>query len=264
MIDSYVRAADLPRPTPDQAAAVGAAEGRATLAVLRNLHDEDWQRPTDCTEWDVRTVVSHLVGQCEDGIHLRSSLRRQILGRRRHPDRSGVDAHMAVQVDDHRHENGPELVERFAELWPRAVAARRRTLGPLRRMTIPSGIPIMPRFSIGYLFDVIYNRDLWLHRVDLTRAVGQPFTHHDHERQIVAQVVRDLALGWSAAPVHLELTGAAGGSWLIGSGEPTAHVRADAVAYLRLLSGRDDHVEPDLVSGDPAARDPLRTARVPF
>ena len=27
------------------------------------LHPEDWGRPTDCTEWDVRQLVAHIAGQ---------------------------------------------------------------------------------------------------------------------------------------------------------------------------------------------------------
>lgn len=150
----------------------------------------------------VRTLVAHLVAQCEDSIRLGTALRRELLGRRRYPARNTVDAHMAVGVDDHLAASGPELVERFALLWPRAVRARRQRPGPLRRIKINSGVPYLPRWRIAYLLDVILNRDLWMHRVDLTRATGRPFVIGDHDQQIVAQVIRDLALAWSAAPVR--------------------------------------------------------------
>ena len=109
--------------------------------------------------------------------------------------------------------------------------------------------PGQSRWPVAYLLDVILNRDLWMHRVDLSRATGRPLVSGGHDQQIVAQVVRDLALGWSAAPVALELTGPAGGFWRLGSGDPVAVVRADAVAYLRALSGRDDDVVLELISG---------------
>jgi hypothetical protein len=126
------------------------------------------------------------------------------------------------------------------------------------------GIPGVPRVRVAYLLDVILNRDLWMHRVDLARATGKLFIIAEHDRHIVAQVMRDLALQWSAAPVALELTGPAGGSWLIGAGDPAAAVRADAVGYLRALAGRDDNVDLELVSGDAAVLTPLRRARLPF
>ncbi|MGH3190364.1 MAG: maleylpyruvate isomerase family mycothiol-dependent enzyme [Streptosporangiaceae bacterium] len=264
MIGSIVVASRLPQTDRDQAALIGEAEGRASLHLLRQLGGRDWQRPTDCTEWDVRALISHLVAQCEDGVGLRTMLRREMAGRRRYPDKTGVDAHMAAQVDDHRSETGPELVERFALLWPRAVRARRRRPGALRRITIASGVPACPRFSIGYLVDVIYNRDLWMHRLDLARATRRPFAIGDHDRHIVEQVVRDLAVGWTAAPIALELTGSAGGSWLIGSGEPVASVRADAVACMCQLAGRASDAAVELVSGDETAFAVIRGARVVF
>jgi hypothetical protein len=63
--------------------------------------------------------------------------------------------------------------------------------------------------------------------------------------------------------VLLELTGPAGGRWALGDGSPVATVRADAVAYLRALSGRNDHpaLEAD---GDHAAATAGAAARVVF
>ncbi|MEU9886186.1 maleylpyruvate isomerase family mycothiol-dependent enzyme [Sphaerisporangium sp. NPDC051011] len=264
MVDSFVPAARLPHNDRGQVAAIAEAEGHAAIALLGELHDDDWQRPTDCVEWDVRTLVSHLVAQCEDNIHLRTMLRRQFLGRRRHPGKIALDGHMAVQVEDHAGETGPALVDSFALLWPRAVRARLRTPNPMRRFTIDTGMPGAPRLLIGHLLDVIYTRDLWMHRVDLARAMGRPITIGDHDRRIVEQVIRDMALAWTAAPIALELTGPAGGSWVIGSGAPTAVIRTDAVAYMRALAGRDDDVTLELVSGPEVALTFARQARVIF
>jgi uncharacterized protein (TIGR03083 family) len=264
MTGSFTDAALLPPPDRGQAALIGDAEGQIVAALLRQIRRNDWQRPTDCPEWDVRALVSHLVGQCEDGLRLRTSLRREAAGRRRYPGKPSVDAHMAVQVDDHRAEPGPELAERFALLWPRAVQARRRRPAAMRQITLSTGIAGMPRISLGYLLDTIYNRDLWMHRLDLARATGQPFQLRDHDRHIVGQAARDLALAWPAAPVALELTGPAGGSWLIGSGEPAAVIRAEATAWMRALAGRDDNLTLELLAGDHAALTPMRTARILF
>jgi uncharacterized protein (TIGR03083 family) len=264
MIEWFVAAAGLPRVDRAEAAAVGLAEGRAVFLLLCRLGDEDWPRPTDCTQWDVRTMLSHLVAQCEDSIRMSTMLRRELVARHRYSDEAGVDAHMAVQIDEYRAETGAELVARFATLWPRAVKARRRRPGPLRRIKVNLGLPSLPRVHVSYLLDTIYNRDLWMHRVDLARAVNQPFIVGDHDRHIVAQAVRDLALQWSAAPVALQLTGPSGGSWIIGSGNPTAVVRTDAVAYMRALAGRDTNVALRLISGNQSALAPIRQATIPF
>ncbi|MFF4762025.1 maleylpyruvate isomerase family mycothiol-dependent enzyme [Streptomyces sp. NPDC001292] len=264
MTQTYGEAARLPQTSRDQSAVVAGAEGRAAMDVLEKLGDDDWHRPTDCVEWDVRTLVSHLVAQCEDNISLATMLRREITGRRRHPGMGPVDAHMAAQVADHVTAPGPELAERFAQLWPRAVRARLRRPGLMRRARIDSGMPGAPRMSVGHLLDTIYDRDLWMHRVDLARATGQSLVVGEHDRLIVEQVIRDLALTWSGAPIGLELTGPAGGTWLIGSGEPASVVRADAVAYLRALAGRDPDVPLELVSGADTALAAARRARVVF
>ncbi|MFC0861818.1 maleylpyruvate isomerase family mycothiol-dependent enzyme [Sphaerimonospora cavernae] len=264
MIDSFAHAMRVQRTDRDQAVAISEAEGHAALALLGKFRDGDWRRPTDCVGWDVRTLVSHLVAQCEDNISLRMMMRRHIVGRRRYPEKIALDGHTAVQIDDHATETGPALVENFASLWPRATRARRWTPGPMRRVAVDTGMPGVPKLPIGYLLDVIYPRDLWMHRVDLARATGQTVTLGEHDRQIIEQVIRDLALAWSAAPVALELTGVAGGSWLVGSGDPVAVVRADAVAYMRALSGRDDDVALELVSGAEDAIALVRNARVVF
>lgn len=264
MIESLVEAARLPQADQVQAAAVGAAEGQAALELLGKLTGGDWSRPTDCAEWDVRALVSHLVAQCEDNISMATMLRRELQGRRRYPDRAAVDAHMAVQLDDHRANSGPQLAERFAELWPDAVGARGRRARLLRRATVSSGVPGTPRVSVGYVLDVIYNRDLWMHRLDLARATGHPFTAGDHDRKIVEQAVRDVAVSWTGRPVTLELTGPAGGRWLIGQGDPVAAIRADATAYMRALSGRDDNVALELQYGDHSTTQLIRQARALF
>jgi uncharacterized protein (TIGR03083 family) len=264
MIGSFTAAARLPQTDRDQAARIGDAEGQAAIALLRHLTDTDWRKPTDCPEWDVRALVSHLVAQCEDGLSLRTIVRRELAGRRRYPGKTAVDAHMAVQVDEHRAEPGPDLAEHFARLWPRAVQARRRRPAAVRRIILSTGIPAMPRASIGYLLDIIYNRDLWMHRLDLARATGQPFAIGSHDRYIVEQVIRDLAQAWPAPSVALELTGPAGGTWLIGPDEPTAVIRAEATTMMRALAGRDDNPVLELPAGDPAVLAPMRNARVVF
>ncbi|MGW1528328.1 hypothetical protein [Streptomyces sp. NPDC002159] len=103
-----------------------------------------------------------------------------------------------------------------------------------------------------------------MHRIDLARATGQTITVGDHDGQIVEQAVRDLALAWSEAPIALELTGPAGGTWLIGSGEPKAVIRADTLHYMRALAGRDPDVALELVSGAESALAAARRARILF
>ena len=76
MIGSFTVAAHLPQTDSDQAVLIGDAEGQAAVALMRRLGGADWQKPTDCPEWDVRALVSHLVGQSEDGLRRRARTAR--------------------------------------------------------------------------------------------------------------------------------------------------------------------------------------------
>jgi hypothetical protein len=98
---------------------------------------------------------------------------------------------------------------------------------------------------------------------ELSAATGRLLLLGTHDRVITAQVIADLALAWNGPPTLLELTGPAGGHWTLGNDSPAATIQADAVDYLRALSGRNDH--PDLeATGDPAAAAAAAAARVIF
>jgi hypothetical protein len=103
-----------------------------------------------------------------------------------------------------------------------------------------------------------------MHRVDLARATGHPFVVSEHDREIVAQVVRELGAHWTGPPVTLELTGPAGGSWTVGSGEPAGVVHANAVDYMRAVAGRNDNVALVLERGSDEILPHIRAKRIPF
>jgi hypothetical protein len=102
-----------------------------------------------------------------------------------------------------------------------------------------------------------------MHRLDLSRATDTPIEPVDHDALVIGQVVRDLARTWQGPAVTLELTGALHGRWLIGTGISLATVRADALDYCRVLSGRQAEA-PLETTGDPQAAAALAAARVPF
>ena len=60
-------------------------EYRRLGVLLAELDEEDWQRPTDCTEWDVREMVAHLVGAAASTASVRETLRQSKLGRALRP-----------------------------------------------------------------------------------------------------------------------------------------------------------------------------------
>jgi uncharacterized protein (TIGR03083 family) len=255
----------IPPITPDRVAEVATAELQASLALLEHLDEGDWARPTDCAGWTVHDLTAHLVGQYQGLAKLGVFLRRHRRAHRRYPNLSRLDAHNRQQIDDLGSHSGPELVAMLATIGPKAIRARRRLPGLLRRLHVGRMYPEepLPDDRLGYVLDVLGLRDPWMHRVDLARATGRPLALGAHDRVVVAQVIADLGRAWEGPAVLLELTGPAGGRWTLGQGSPVATVRADAIDYLRALSGRNDH--PTLaVDGDQAATVAVAAARVVF
>ena len=251
--------------TPGRVAEVATAELEACLALLTSLDDGDWAAPTDCAGWTVHQLTAHLVGQYQGLANPGVYLRRHRRAHRRYPTLSRLDADNQQQIDDLGGHTGPELAAMLAAIGPQAIRARRRIPGLVRRQRIGRMYPEepLPDDRLSYVLDVLGLRDPWMHRVDIARATGRPLRLGGHDRVITAQVIADLERAWHGPPVLLELTGPAGGRWTLGNGPPAGTVQADAVDYLRALSGRNDH--PDLqVTGDPAAAAAATAARVVF
>jgi uncharacterized protein (TIGR03083 family) len=210
-------------------------EYRRLGALLAELADDEWRRPTDCTDWDVREMVAHLVGAAECTASVRETRRQQKLGRRLRPGAPDVDGINAVQVQERAEARPEQLRADLAEAGARGVRSRRRLPAPLRALPVPFGPPLGTR-PLGYLMDRIYTRDAWLHRVDIARATGRPLLlTPEHDGRIVADVVAE----WARAhgqPYRLTLTGPAGGTW--SRGEDGDELTLDAIEFCRALSGR--------------------------
>jgi uncharacterized protein (TIGR03083 family) len=258
-------ARDITKTSRAEAIPILTAELEAFLAVLRSLNADDWAKPTDCPGWTVREVTAHVIGQWEGAAKPQVFLRRHRVGHRRYPDKTRLHALNQQQVDDIGRIPPTVLVYRLSRIGPASIRAMRRLPGLVRRMSLARFFPEdpLPDPSLAYIFDVVAARDTWMHRVDITAATGRPMVLSSHDKEIVTQAVRDVGLAWHGPPLVLELTGPAGGSWILGSGSPVAIVRTDAVDYLRTLAGRND--TPALeIDGDPAAGEALTAARAVF
>jgi uncharacterized protein (TIGR03083 family) len=210
-------------------------EYRRLGALLSGLSDDEWRRPTDCSEWDVREMVAHLVGAAEAGASMRALVHQARLGRRLRPGEPGVDGMNAVQVQERADADPVCLRADLASIGARAVRRRSGLPAPLRALPVPFGPPLGTK-PLGYLMDRIYTRDAWMHRIDIARATGRPLElTPDHDGRIVADVVAE----WAHAhgqPYRLTLTGPAGGTW--SSGTDGEELSLDAVEFCRVLSGR--------------------------
>jgi len=203
---------------------------------LRGLSAADWRRPTDCTEWDVRQVVAHLVGAAEGNASVREAVRQVRLGRRRkRPGQDDVDGINAVQVEERAEATPAELLAALADVAPRAVRGRRRVPAPLRALPVPFGPPLGTK-PVGYLMGCIYTRDAWMHRIDIARATGAALVlTPEHDGRLVADVVAEWAKV-HGQPYELVLTGTAGGTYAGGAGGERHEL--DAVEFARVMAGR--------------------------
>jgi uncharacterized protein (TIGR03083 family) len=215
------------------------------LALLRALDPQEWQHPTDCDGWTVRDIVAHVVGAAQSTASLRESARQMILARRHVGDQL-VDRINEVQLADRQHAAPAALLAELEDTAPRSIRTRRRLPALLRRAPVPTDTPGLGRTTLGHLNDTIYTRDVWMHRVDISRATGHELVlTAAHDGRLVADAARAW-LGDPGSPSGLVLTGPAGGSF----GVPTDSTpTVDAVEFCRALSGRTelDSVRADVV-----------------
>ena len=211
--------------------------------LLDGLTAEEWLRETDCGDWRVREVVAHLVGAGESNASFRELLRQARIGRAAAHGRDLVDGMNDVQVRERTGLTPDQLLLALRDVAPRAVAGRARYPAWLRSTPLPLGPPVGTK-PLGHLLGPIYTRDLWMHRVDISRAVGRDLVlTSEHDGALVADVVDE----WARAhgrPYRLTLTGPAGGTFASTDAADVVPLELDAVEFLRGVSGR----APDVVT----------------
>jgi uncharacterized protein (TIGR03083 family) len=230
------RVQDIPPLSRSEAMDLARAEYDRFLDLLRSLRLEEWRCPTECEAWDVRAMATHLLAEAESHFSLRE-MAHQMRAYRKAKTGSMIDAMTALQVRDRAGLAPEEIVARFEDAVPRSVRARRRMPGLVRRVRMKVDPPFdKERWPLSYLMDVIYTRDTWMHRGDISRATGRDVVlTADHDGRIVA----DLVAEWTrrhGQPCTLTLTGPAGGTYVAGDG--SEHIHLDAVEFCRITSGR--------------------------
>ena len=197
-------------------------------------------------------MVSHVVGMTDMAATLRAGARQQFVAWRR----GGVfiDQLTALQVQERTSMTPLALTDRFHRTWPRAARGRDRMAAVVGRLRIPIEQPVGDHdepWTFGYLLDTIMTRDVWMHRMDISRALGRaPELTADHDGVLVDDVVTEWA-GRLARPVRVHLRGAAGGTWTFGDAAPgdenaidanaidSDTIDMDAVELCRTVSGRE-------------------------
>ncbi|MFP5312595.1 MAG: maleylpyruvate isomerase family mycothiol-dependent enzyme [Actinomycetes bacterium] len=228
----------------NEAMKLTAEENSRFLCLLLQLNAEHWTRPTDCAGWSVRDIAVHVTASAEAQASPREFVRQAWRGRKLTGQINGrhwVDGLNEAQLRA-RTDLQPEGI---ATRWSRASAAalrvRSRLPAPVR------GLPLLPLGQmagvdfgwqpLGYLFDIGFTRDVWMHRIDICRATGQTLratSEHD------GRIIEDLIAEWATRHTHpfrFVLTGPAGGTFSRSTGCADSLV-IDAVECCRILSGR--------------------------
>jgi uncharacterized protein (TIGR03083 family) len=206
--------------------------------AVASLTAEEWVMPTDCTQWDARKMVLHVLGSGDAQASF-STFVHQL--RRGYPLNKEIDSHHWVdgmnelQIRERDQLTHDEIVAQLRAVGPKAVKGRWRTPPPARYLPIPFGPPI-GWTSLKYLLDVGFTRDVWCHRIDLHAAIGRPMhLTAAHDGRLVADVVAEWADIYNE-PFELVLEGPAGGKF--SNGVDGERVEIDALDFIRTLSGR--------------------------
>ena len=232
--------------TAEEAERLGLAAYDAIVDDLERLDEADWATTTVCDPWTVADVVRHLIGAAKANASLGELLRQQIHGIRHKAefDDNALDALNHLQVEDHRHLGPDVLPGAVADVAEPSVRGRIRRASFVGWMQIPidmsgstaEGMP--SRVDLGELMRVILTRDVWLHRIDIARAVGSA---PDLDPDVDGRLIEDVAKEWAdrhGEPFDLHLTGPAGGRYLRPGSGPSIEI--DAVEFCWILSGRGE------------------------
>ena len=240
----------IPEATTAEWSEIARAQQDAYMALLHDLRQEEWDADTECEGWTVKDIAAHVVAWADAMVwpHKYLVLAREAK-RRRGDFTDDLDAQNAVQVERARTTPPVEIMARTAEVFPTFLKVRRRLLaGPLSPIKVagPKGEPMTLRF----LGNKVFSRDHFMHRVDISRAVGRELNYVPADSLMVA----DAAKEWAAkhgVNARLELGGPIGGTYIAGAGE-RATIRGDAVDFMRFLSGRGT-IDAFDIEGDRAA-----------
>ena len=261
--------------THSEAIAMARLELDRFLALVTTLSDDDWEKPTACTLWNVQQILAHVTGAAASYARW-AEFKRQGNPKIQQPYRASglsiLDSINKIQVDDRASATPAELIEELRTVGPRAITTRERLPGLLRAIRVP--LPALGIVPIGYLTDLIYTRDMWMHRLDLCRATQREMVMTpEHDGRIVALVVRDLAKKLSAklriTSIVYHLSGNAGGTWQLGANvPPSATIHLDVLDFNLIASGRltpEEALSRASIEGDSAlAREALKYTNVPY
>jgi uncharacterized protein (TIGR03083 family) len=231
--------ATIPRIKHAEAMQIAAEENRRFAAALRVLQPDDWTQQTDCARWDVKALAAHVIGSAAGQASPREFFRQVRTGKpivKEIGAQYWWDGMNELQVRERQSRTTEELVAEWDEAAAKGLKARRAMPRPIARLPLLNLPAPVGRQPLAYLFDIGFTRDVWMHRVDLTQATATEFgADAAHDGRIIADIVAEWA-GTHGKPFSLELTGPAGGRYVMGDGGEERSL--DALEFTRILAER--------------------------
>jgi uncharacterized protein (TIGR03083 family) len=237
---AVIKAGEIPRIKHEEAMVITAIENHRLWELLIDIKPDEWTLTTDCTRWDVRAIVVHLIALAEAQASVVEFVRQALAGRKLMEEIGGiypVDGINEAGLRARSHLTPEELPDLWRSVAAEALHFRRRMPAPIR------ALPLLRLDKglwkpLGYLYDIGFTRDVWMHRVDLSRAIGRTFNATaEHDGRMVADIIAEWA-STHADPFSLKLTGPAGGIYVRDSADRGDCLEVDAIDCCRILSGR--------------------------
>lgn len=247
------KASEIPPVAHAEAGRLSRTEFERVLALLEALEGADWQQPTYCTEWNVRDMVAHLAGSMTGSTSLREFVRQNVTHPYVKAATNSVDGTNRLQIEERANLSTAEVIAEFRQSGPIAIKNRQKLPWLMRQIPIP----VVGNF--GYLMDIIYPRDEWMHRYDICAATGkQMVITPEHDGRLLDLVLLDIANKLkpqlAGRTIVLHITGALSGTYQLGSStEPDCTLTIDLFDFHLRASERISAAEAmrrTAVSGD--------------
>ncbi|KQH77213.1 hypothetical protein AO501_12780 [Mycobacterium gordonae] len=225
-------------------------------ALLGGLSEADWEKPSALAGWDIKAVVSHIIGT-ESFLQGVSPPEPDIDVKALDHVRNDIGVMNECWVRHLSEEPGAQVLEKFREV----TSARRKVLEAMTDEQwnavsfTPAGPDSYGRFMRIRVFDC------WMHEQDIRIGLQRPSSDKellgpalrlslDEVETSMGFVVGKLAKAPEGSRVLFDLTGpharqirvsVDGRAQLVddfGDAEPTATIRVDALQFTRLAGGR--------------------------
>lgn len=247
---------DIPDITKSEALELSLTEVERVVDLLERLEGDDWQQPTDCTEWTVRDMAAHLSGACRGWSDRKHFLRQYIFNPYSRKGEDKVHGINRCEVADRAEWSTDEVIAEMREYGAKAVNSRQRFPNFIRNIKLP--LPPLGKVPIRYLLDTIYQRDQWMHRGDICRATGKQMVFTGaYDERVTDLVMLDIAQHLGNVlngTVDVTVTGGVEKTYRFGTtSEPHASITIDLLELNRLASQRSTPEEAKhicTISGD--------------